>query len=119
MAQHQSLRPYCETPEDLYAALTRLQAVAVQSIAIRLLVCLCLLTWGLIDQGPSGKAALCLAVVAGLACVWAMLDHIARDSLMHLVTLHDLIRPRDMSASLLLEAVLADEGSKVEADRGE
>lgn len=114
---HQNLRPYCETPEDLFKLLEALQGLALQSIGMRLAGCLCCLAWGLIDDGPSGKAAICLAVVAGFSCVWAIVDHVARDSLMHLVTLHDLVRPRS-AADLVAAALMAEEPSKVEADRG-
>lgn len=108
---HQNLRPYCETSESLYELLGRLQGLAVQSIARRVLVCMGCLAWGLIDDGPSGKVALCLAVAAGLSSIWAVMDHVARDSLMHLVSLHDVIRPRsaaDLVAAALLAEVQAD-----------
>ena len=104
---HQNLRPHCETPDGLYELLGRLQGLAVQSIARRVLVCMGCVAWGLIDDGPSGKAAVCLAVAAGLSSISAVMDHVARDALMHLVSLHDLIRPRS-AADLVAAALLAE-----------
>jgi hypothetical protein len=111
---HATLRPYCQTPEDLYDLLGRLQVLAVQSIGYRVAACLGCLALGLIFSGAIGKTALCLAVVAGLSCIWAIADHVVRDALMHLVSLHDVMRPRS-AADLVAAAFMAE----AQADRTE
>lgn len=120
MAAHDSLRPYCETAGDVYTLLERLQVRSLQSMGLRAMACVGCLAWGLIDPGPAGMAALCLAALAGLATVGAMADNVARGMLLHLVDLHDLIRPRDEAASVLVDSLLAEyakEAADVEADR--
>lgn len=111
---HESLRPYCETAGDVYSLLERLQVRAAQSIGARALGCIACLAWGLIDPGPAGKAALCLAAAAGLATIGAMADHVARGLLLHLVDLHDLIRPRDAAASVLVDSLLTEYARQAE-----
>ena len=103
---HQSLRSHAADATELYDLLQRLQAVALSGVGLRAVACIGCLAVGLIEPGAIGKAAICLAVLAGLACVWAMVDYVARESLMELVTLHDLIRPREHSTDSVLAALI-------------
>lgn len=97
-------------------------------IGFRVLLMVALLAAGLVIPGPWGSLAFCLAPVAGVACLFAIGDHVARDWFMHALTLHELIRPRyESAADLFADWTTAgdDEAlgtnvevrSKTEADR--
>lgn len=109
--QHTSLREYVETPQQLYDLLTRLQRIATAGIAWRTLGCLACLVVALVAPGAIGKVALCLSVLAGLAWIWAVADYTCRDWAMHMLTLHDLVRPPDVLAQTLVDYMLAEQAS--------
>jgi len=98
---HDSLRPYVESPDELYRLLQQVQARSFGDIGFRVLLMVAFLAAGLVVPGALGMVALCLAPVAGVACLFAIADNVARDWFMHALTLHELIRPRYQSADEL------------------
>ena len=104
--EHISLRSHAADATELYALLHRLQGVALSDVGWRTIACIVCLAVGLIEPGAIGKTAICLSVLAGMAWVWAMVDYTARNSLMDMVTLHDLIRPRVHSTDSVLAALI-------------
>lgn len=115
MKLHESLRPYSNSPDELYALLQRIQAKSFAGIGLRLLTMVALLATGLLVPGAVGSTAFCLAPVAGVACLFAIADNVARDWFMHLLTLHELIRPRYESAEVVMADWLRDAEEQGEA----
>lgn len=114
MKVHHSLRPYVGTPDELYRLLQQLQARTLSMIGFRVLLMVALLAAGMVIPGPWGSLALCLAPVAGVACLFAIGDHVARDWFMHALTLHELIRPRYQSADELFADWIKPEEQQVQ-----
>lgn len=112
---HEPLHSYVANPAELYELLQRMQAQALASVGWRLLACLTLLAIWLIDPGTIGKAALCLSVLTGFACAWSIADHTGRNWFMHLLTLHELIRPRYERADMVMADWLRDVEEQGEA----
>jgi hypothetical protein len=110
---HESLLPYVQTPAELYRLLDRMQAQALSSMGLRVLILLVCLGTGLVEPGAVGKAGLCLSALAGIACVTQLVDIAGRTWFMHALTLHELIRPRYESADVVMAEWLQAE------DRGE
>lgn len=115
MKTHVSLRPYVNSTDELYPLLQRLQAKSLAGIGLRLLTMVALLATGLLVPGTVGSVAFCLAPVAGVACLFAIADNVARDWFMHLLTLHELIRPRYESADVVMADWLRDVEEQGEA----
>lgn len=115
MKYHYSLRPYVDSPEDLYRVLLRLQARAIGIVGFRVLLMVGLLAAGLVVPGPWGSLALCFAPVAAIACLFAIADHVARDWFMHALTLHELIRPTTDAAELVMPDLAAGGDSNGQA----
>jgi len=113
-APYESLRPAVDTADDLYALLQALQARSLASVGWRLILLIVLLAVGLIAPGAAGSAALCLAAIAGMACIWAIADNVARNWFLHALTLHELIRPRFQSADELFADWIKPEEQQVQ-----
>src|SRR5690606_37617421 len=88
---HESIRPYVTDRDHLYRYLQRWQACGFASVATRTLLLVSLLAVGLLVPGAVGNTALCMAAVAGVACLTAVVDVVARDWFMHMLTLSDLL----------------------------
>lgn len=98
----ESLRPYVADKDDLFDLLRRHQEIASASLGWRFMGALGALIVGLAVPGAMGKAALCLALVAGFAWAWAMVDITCRYWFMQVVDLQDLVRPvRDPALTVL------------------
>lgn len=115
MKMHESLRPYVNSTDELYQLLQRWQARSFGVIGLRLLTMVALLATGLLVPGTVGSVAFCLAPVAGVACLYAIADNVARGWFMHLLTLHELIRPRYESTGVVMADWLRDVEEQGEA----
>lgn len=87
---HVSLRPHVKDRDHLYRLLQLCQGDAFLGLTRRTLLMVGLLAVGLLVPGAVGSTALCMAAVAGVACVTAGVDVVARDWFMHYLTLQDL-----------------------------
>ena len=91
--QHESLRPYVADADDLYRVFHAQHVALGSQLGLRLLACLAFMVVALLVPGAIGKTAVCLAVIAGMAWTWSMVEHVACRWGMHLLTLHDVVRP--------------------------
>lgn len=120
MQGHISMRPFANDAEELYAVLQRVQGIALATLGWRALAMVGLMAAGMVAPGPYGQVAWCFAALAGVACVCAAADYATRSSLMDLLTLQDLIRPRDEVGAAAIELIqaLAEAGVASHAEHG-
>lgn len=95
MSCHQSVRPYVHTPDDLYNLMHRWQAKMRGEALAWLLAVVALMAIGQVAPGVWGFLAFCFVPVASIGMLHSLAEYVASDWFMHLLTLNDLIQPRE------------------------
>jgi hypothetical protein len=90
-----NLRHQIEDADHLYRVFEAHRVRLLNEAGWRLLAAIVLLAAGLLLPGAWALTALCLALPAALACMSSMVEYSGCGWFLQLVTLHDVIRPRE------------------------
>lgn len=117
---HQPLRQQCTNDMDTFAALASRQIDTTTKMRRYFLGAVGLLVVGMLGLGAISKAALVLSAVAGFMAIWATIVREKYDTLLHVVGLHDRIRPmysgEDWLAYHLAQRVEAEAQAAIAAE---
>jgi hypothetical protein len=94
--RYDAVREYVkDNPDELFRLFEEHRAAQMTEVGWRLLGAMACLVAGLVLPGAAGLVALVVALPMTLACMWSVTEHVACNWFLHLVTLHDVIRPRE------------------------
>ena len=91
--------------DDLTVTLDALQRQTQVFLGYRLLTMLALLACGLVLPSAMGMAAVCLSAVAGLACVGALCEFVARRTLLDVLSVREVIWPHEDQSGAIATAL--------------